>query len=52
MWFEDCQDDRLGYFNRPIFAIMTLYVALIATIKFQLNPTYGLGVDVVWAERF
>ena len=33
-----------------ILAILNLYVAPIPHIKFQLNPTYGLGGDVV--KRF
>ena len=28
-------------------AILNLYVALMPPIKFQLNPTYGLGGDVI-----
>ena len=34
------------YRNRTILAILNLYVAAIPHIKFQLNPTYGLGGDV------
>ena len=50
LWFEDFQDghhcSHLGYQNGTILAILNLYVPLMPTIKFQLNPTYGLG-DVV-----
>ena len=28
-------------------AILNLYVAVMLPIKFQLNPTYGLGGDVI-----
>ena len=31
-----------------ILAILNLYVAPMSSIKFQLNPTYGLHEDVVW----
>ena len=46
MWFEDFQDGLLGYRNRQIVAILNLYVTSMPPIKFQLNPSYGLG-DVV-----
>ena len=39
---------HLWYWNRMTLAILNLYVALMPPIKFQLNPTYGLGGDVVW----
>ena len=38
---------QLGYRNRTILAILNLYVTVMPPIKFQLNPTYGLGGDVV-----
>ena len=51
MSFEEFQDGRhgshLGYWNRPILAILNLYVAPMPPIKFQLNLTYGLGGAVV-----
>ena len=34
---------HLGYQNGTILAILNLYVAAMPPIKFQLNPTYGLG---------
>ena len=37
---------HLGYRNRTILAILNLCVTVMPPIKFQLNPTYGLG-DVV-----
>ena len=50
--FEDFQDGRCGshpgYPNGRILAILNLYVALMPPIKLRLNPTYGLGGDVVW----
>ena len=52
MSFEDFQDGchggHLGKPNGTILAILNLYVALVLPIKFQLNPTYSLGGDVVW----
>ena len=40
----------LGFMSRcglKIFKVADLYVALMPPIKLQLNPTYGLGGDVV-----
>ena len=34
--------------DRTILAILNLYAAQKLSIKFWLNPTYGLGGDVVW----
>ena len=49
-WFEDFQDghrgSHLGYWNRMILATLNVYVAPMPSIKFQLNPNYGLGRDV------
>ena len=51
MPFKEFQDgprgSHLGYRNKTILAILSLYVALIPPIKFWLNPTYSLG-DVIW----
>ena len=51
MSFEELQDGvhggYLGYRNGITLAIMNLYVAPMPPIKFGLNPTYGLGGDVV-----
>ena len=53
MWFQDFQDglpgDHLGQPNITILAMLNLYVAPMLPIKFRLNPTYGLGGDVVWS---
>ena len=41
---------RSGHFeyrNGMLLAILNFYVAPMSPIKFQLNPTYGLGGDVV-----
>ena len=50
MWFENFQDgnhgSHPGYRNRIVLAILNLYVTLMPTIKFGLNPQYGLGGDV------
>ena len=51
MSFQDFQDGHycsghLGYQKGMILALLNLYVAPMPPIKFQLNPTYGLG-DVV-----
>ena len=50
-WFEDFQDGHrgghLGYRNGMILAILKLYVAPMPPIKFQLNPAYGFGGEVV-----
>ena len=52
MSFEEFQDgncgSHLGYPNSTILVILNLCVALMPPIKFQLNPTYNLGGDVVW----
>ena len=51
MSFEEFQDGHhgghLGYQNRTILAILNLCVNVMLTIKFWLNPTYGLGGDVL-----
>ena len=50
-WFEYFLNGHcgghLGFRNGTILAIPNLYVAPISPIKFQLNPTYGLGEDVI-----
>ena len=47
--FQDgCQGGHLGHRNETILAILNLYVTLMLPIKFRLNPTYGLGGDVIW----
>ena len=52
LWFRgSCQHfiwrpSRIS--NKTILAILNLYVARMPPIKFRLNPTYGLGGDVVW----
>ena len=38
---------HLGYRNGTILAILNLCVTVMLPIKFWLNPTYGLGGDVV-----
>ena len=43
MLFEELEDDRCGYQNEMILAILNLYNALMPPIKFLLNLTYGLG---------
>ena len=57
MWFQDGHpaailDSRrgghLGQPNGTILAILNRYVAPMLPIKFQLNPTDGLGGNVVW----
>ena len=52
MSFEDFQDGRhgghLGYRDRTILAILNLYNSPKPPIKFQLNLTYCLGLDIVW----
>ena len=46
--FQDgCRIGHLGYRNGEILAILNLCVTLMPPIKFCLNPTYGLGGDVV-----
>ena len=50
MLFEEFIDGRrghLGYWKGMILAILNLYVSPMPPIKFCLNPTYGLGGDVV-----
>ena len=50
-WFEDFQDGHhgghLGYQKGMTLAILNLYVARMPPIKFQLNPIYSLGGDVI-----
>ena len=52
MSFEEFQETGYGghlrYWNWMILAILKLHVAMIPSAKFQFNPTYGLGGDVVW----
>ena len=52
MWCQDFQDGGPGGYlwqpNGTILAILNLYVTPMLPIKFRLNPTYGLGRDVVW----
>ena len=49
--FEEFQDGHhgghFGYQNGTILAILNLCVTVMPPIKFWLNPTYGLGGDVV-----
>ena len=51
MLFEEFHDGvhggHLGYRNGTTLAILNLYVASMPPIEFWLNPTYGLGGDVV-----
>ena len=51
MSFEEFQDGHcgghLGYQNRMSLTILNLCVTVKLPIKFWLNPTYGLGGDVV-----
>ena len=51
MRFEDIQDGHLGghlrYRTRTILVILNFYVTPMPPIKFELNPYYGLGGDVV-----
>ena len=51
MSFEEFQDGvhggHLGYQNGTALAILNLYVVPMPPIKFWLNPTYGLGGDVI-----
>ena len=50
MLFEKFQDGHhgghLGYRNGTILAILNLHAATMPPTKFQLNPTYGSGIDV------
>ena len=39
---------HLGYPSVTILAILNLYVTVMPSIKFGLNPTYGLEGDVDW----
>ena len=52
MSFEEFQDGRhgghLGYRNGTRLAILNLCVTVMPPIQFSLNPTCGLGADVVW----
>ena len=52
MSFEEFQDGRPGghlrYQNQTILAILNHCPTVKPPIKFQLNPTYGLGGDIVW----
>ena len=46
--FQDgCHGGHLGYRNGMILSFLNLYVPPMPPIKFRLNPTYGLGGDVV-----
>ena len=51
MSFEEFQDGHhgghCGYQNGTILAILNLCVSVMPPVKFWLNPTYGLGGDVV-----
>ena len=51
MSFKEFQDGHhgrhLGYRNGTILAILNLCVTVMPPVKFQFNPTYGLGGDVV-----
>ena len=51
MSFEEFQDVRhgghLGYRNGTILAFLNLCVTVMLPIKIWLNPTYGLGGDVI-----
>ena len=48
-----CSDgDHLGYQNGTILANLNLYVALMPSIKFRLNLTYGFGGNVVWRFQY
>ena len=39
---------KIFFFFFFFFAILNLYVSPMLPIRFRLNPTYGLGGDVVW----
>ena len=49
--FEEFQDGHcgghLGYQNRMFLKLLNLYVTVMPPIKFQLNPTYDLGGDIL-----
>ena len=48
MLFEEFQvGGHLGYLNGRILAILNLCVTVMLPIKFWLNPTHGLGGDVL-----
>ena len=48
MSFEEFQvGGHLGYLNGRILAILNLCVTVMLPIKFWLNPTHGLGGDVL-----
>ena len=46
--FQDCRHPHLGYRNGTILALLNLCVTAMLPIKFWLNPTNGLGENVVW----
>ena len=49
MLFEEFQDGHhFWYRNGTISAVLILYNPPMPQIKFRLNPTYGLGGDVIW----
>ena len=57
LWFGRCRlknfkmapmAGHLGYRNGTILSILNLCVTVMLPFKFWLNPTYGLGGDVVW----
>ena len=45
--FQDGRGSHLWYWNGTILAILNLSVTVMFPLKFWLNPTYGLGGDVV-----
>ena len=45
MSFEEFQD---GHWSGMILVILNLCVTVMPPIKFWINPTYGLGGNVVW----
>ena len=51
MSFEEFQDGHygghLGYLNGNVLAILNFCVTVMLPIKLWLNPTYGLGGDVI-----
>ena len=56
MLFQDVQaaghhGGHLGHRNGTSLSILNLYAAQMPPIKFQLNPTYSLGGDVVWRSE-
>ena len=46
--FEEFHGGHFGYRNRTTLAILNLCVTVMPPIKFLLNPTNGMGGDVVW----